>query len=52
MLHLSEDILKTLQEEFHEALSLTEKSQYRPYEFPNVKNIIHGKFYLIVMKTF
>lgn len=33
-------ILETLQEEFHAALALTEKSTPRSYQFPEAKNII------------
>jgi predicted AAA+ superfamily ATPase len=33
-------ILQTLQEEFHAALTLTEKSTPRSYQFPEAKNII------------
>lgn len=35
-----QDILQTLQEEFHAALALTEKSTPRSYKFPEAKNII------------
>src|SRR5690242_15167600 len=35
-----ESILQTLQEEFHAALSLTEKSTPRVYKFPEAENLI------------
>ena len=35
-----ESILQTLQEEFHSALTLTEKSVPRSYKFPEAKNVI------------